>query len=153
MWALDQKATSQAWPDMKEAANRGGSLGCQHEQVEASNRRALHQIFNEVGNLGEPSQGHLYVSEEGDFDDYNQALVDWIDRDRPAHNVRRGSPEFRGRANNACHNTRGHCERALRSGLYPPIRPCGLLDCLGGHSNMVRSVGPGRARPHLRLWQ
>ena len=47
----------------------------------------------------------------------------------------------------------GHCERALRSGFYPPIRPCGLLDCLGGHSNMVRSVGPGRARPHLRLWQ
>src|SRR6516165_3414996 len=89
---------------------------------------------------------------KGKFDDYNQALVDWIDRDRHAHNVRPGSREFPGRAKNARHNT-GHCERALWSGLYPPIRPCGLLDCLGRHSNMVRSVGPGRARPHLRLWQ
>jgi hypothetical protein len=27
---------------------------------------------------------------KGKFDDHNQALVDWIDRDRHAHNVRRG---------------------------------------------------------------
>src|SRR5215475_10062782 len=90
---------------------------------------------------------------KGEFDDYNQALVDWIDRDRHAHNVRPGSRESRGRAKNARHDTRRYCECALRSGLYPPIRPCGLLDCLGGHSDMVRSVRPWRARPHLRLWQ
>ena len=28
--------------------------------------------------------------------------------------------------------------------------PARLLDCLARHSNMVRSVGPGRARQHLR---
>ena len=63
------------------------------------------------------------------------------DRDRHGHNVRRGSREFRGRA--ARHNTRA----ALLYGHFRPRRP---LDYLGGHSNMVRSVGPGRARPHLR---
>ena len=38
---------------------------------------------------------------KGKFDDHNQALVDWIDRDRHAHNVRRGSRATRH------NNTRG----------------------------------------------
>jgi hypothetical protein len=59
-------------------------------------QKSLHQIFNEVGDLGEPSQGiSTLLKLKGEFDDYNQALVDWIDRDRHAHNVRRGSREFR----------------------------------------------------------
>jgi hypothetical protein len=62
---------------------------------------------------------------KGEFDDYHQALVDWIDHDRHAHNVRPGSREFRGRAKNARHNTRGHCERALLPGYIRQSAPAG----------------------------
>src|SRR6476646_7415252 len=53
--------------------------------------------------------------------------------------------KFRGRAN-ARHNTRG----TLLYGYMGNSAPRRLLDCLARHSNMVRSVGPGRARQHLR---
>ena len=53
--------------------------------------------------------------------------------------------KFRGRAN-ARHNTRG----TLLYGYMGNSAPARLLDCLARHSNMVRSVGPGRARQHLR---
>ena len=62
-----------------------------------------------------------------------------------AYYDRRGSRKFRGRAN-ARHNTRG----ALLYGYMGNSAPARLLDCLARHSNLVRSVGPGRARQHLR---
>ena len=39
------------------------------------------------------------------------------------------------------------CYMGFHMGNSAPAR---LLDCLARHSNMVRSVGPGRARQHLR---